>query len=222
MRVVFATPNGKIATPDMIMLNGKGLGIWTKILKVNKEAVEAHNKMANSAEFKKPISYSDLKEENFDAILLPGGHAKTMKEYLESKKLQKLIVTFFTKKKPVGAICHGVVLAARSIDPLTNKSVLFNYKTTSLLKDQEILAYNMTRLWMGDYYLTYPEKTVEDEVKAALTNKGNFLKGPKPIFRDSIKKLSRGFVVQNRNYISARWPGDAHLFSLKFLELINR
>lgn len=221
IQIIFSTPNGKVPTPDLIMLNGKGLGIWKNILKTNNVAVDAHNKMSTSDSFNNPIAYSELNEGDFDALLLPGGHAKTIKEYLESKLLQKVTSEFFIKNKPVGAICHGVVLAARSINTTTGKSVLFNYRTTSLLKEQELLAYNMTRLWMGNYYLTYPEITVEDEVKAALSNKDHFLSGPKPIFRDSIKKTSRGFVVQDRNYVSARWPGDAHSFSLKFLELVN-
>lgn len=222
IKIIFSTPNGEKATPDNIMLNGKGLGIWKSVLKANNDALQAHNKMVLSQEFNAPMSYSDLQESDFDALLLPGGHDKTVKEYLESKTLQKITASFFLNKKPVAAICHGVVLAARSINPETKKSVLFNYKTTSLLKDQELLAYNMTRLWMGDYYLTYPEITVEDEVKASLSNESNFLHGPKPLLRDSIKKLKRGFVVQDRNYVSARWPGDVHLFSLKFKDLISK
>lgn len=221
IKVIFATPNGQVATPDKIMLSGKGLGLFKGLLKANNDAFTAHEKMTSSEEFKNPISYSTIQSKEYDALLLPGGHDKTVKEYLESKVLQKLTVDFFIKEKPVAAICHGVVLAARSVNPATKKSVLYNYKTTSLLKDQELLAYNMTRLWKGDYYLTYPEITVEDEVKQCLSDTKNFEKGPKPMFRDSMNKLSRGFIVQDRNYISARWPGDAHLFSLKFIDLIN-
>ena len=221
IRVIFATPNGQVATPDKIMLSGKGLGIFKGLLKANNDAFTAHEKMVTSKEFNNPISYTEIQNKEYDSLLLPGGHDKTVKEYLESETLQNVTVDFFIKGKPVAAICHGVVLAARSINPETKQSVLFNYKTTSLLKDQELLAYNMTRLWMGDYYLTYPEITVEDEVKACLNDTNNFIKGPKPMFRDSMSKLSRGFIVQDRNYISARWPGDAHLFSLKFIDLIN-
>src|SRR5438045_8840077 len=52
----------------------------------------------------------------FDALLLPGGHrARGMREYLESEILQRHVASFFDKEKPVAAICHGVLLAARSI-----------------------------------------------------------------------------------------------------------
>jgi hypothetical protein len=30
------------------------------------------------------------------------------------------------------------------------------------------------------------------------------------------------FVVQDANYVSARWPGDAYLFTKTFLALLQR
>lgn len=78
----------------------------------------------------------------------------------------------------------------------------------------------MTRLWLQDYYLTYPELTVEDEVTSALCDSSQFHRGPNPVLRDSRKHLQRGFVVKDRNYLSARWPGDAYLFALEFITLL--
>ena len=220
--IVFATPNGSSAKADNLMLKGENLGIWKKVLQARKDAVIAYHQMAQSNEFINPISYSAIIESDFDGILLPGGHDKGVKEYLESSILQQTVVHFFEKQKPVGAICHGVVLLARSISPITNQSVLYNYKTTCLLKKQEMLAYNMTRLWLGDYYLTYPEITVEDEVKSVLHNTIQFEKGIEALFRDDELHLSRGFVCIDRNYVSARWPGDAYNFSLAFIKLLNQ
>ncbi len=220
--IVFATPQGKKANTDIKMLNGSTLGIWKPILQAKRDAMKAYYEMEKSESFCDPLKYTDLKEENFDAILLPGGHDKGVKEYLESKALQQLIVDFFKVQKPVAAICHGVVLAARSIDPATKRSVIYSYKTTSLLKSQELLAFNMTKLWLKDYYLTYPEITVEDEVRAALCDRNNFIKGPPPLFRDDLDHLNRGFFVTDRNYLSARWPGDAYSFSLEFIKLVKR
>jgi len=87
------------------------------------------------------------------------------------------------------------------------------------LRIQELLGYQLTRLWLKDYYLTYPEITVEDEVKSVLSDDSNFLKGSLPVFRDDYMK--RGFIVKDRNYLSARWPGDVYNFSLEFVEMIN-
>ena len=203
--IVFTTPLGEEAVTDQIMLDGKGLGIWKTVLAARKDAVIAHSEMKLSNAFCNPLKYTDVQSSDFDGLLLPGGHDKGVIEYLESKILQDLIVAFFKDKKPVAAICHGVILAARSIDPDTKKSVLYKYKTTALLKSQELLAFNLTRLWMKDYYKTYPI-TVEDEVKAVLADPSQFIEGPKPLKRDSKRFLDRGFCVKDNNYLSARWP----------------
>jgi putative intracellular protease/amidase len=203
------------------MVKGEKLGIWKLLLQARQDAVDAYYQMEKTASFNNPLKYTDVQEQDFDAIFLPGGHDKSIKEYLESTILQQLIVDFFIAQKPVGAICHGVVLVARSINPATKKSVIHDYKTTSLLKLQELTAYYLTRLWLHDYFLTYPEITVEDEVKSILSDKNNFLKGPLPGLRDSLKSLKRGFFVRDRNYLSARWPGDAYRFSVEFINMIE-
>lgn len=219
--IVFVTPNGKKATPDKIMVTGESLGIWKSVLKARQDAVDAWYEMENSISFCNPQKYNEVNENEFDAILLPGGHDKRVKEYLESEILQQLIVDFFKVQKPVGAICHGVLLVGRSTNSETGKSVINNYKTTSLLKSQELLAYNMTKFWLHDYYLTYPGLTTEDEVRSFLSESSNFIKGPKPIFRDSRKNLKSGFVVKDRNYVSARWPGDIYNFANEFIKMLE-
>lgn len=219
--VVFATPNGDKGTPDSLMITGEKLGILKSVLMARKDAIDAYHEMKKYEPFCNPIKYEDALESDFDALYLPGGHDKKVKEYLESEVLQKMVVDFFVAEKPVGAICHGVVVAARSINPDTGKSVISNYKTTCLLKSQEQLAYNLTKLWLKDYYLTYPGLLVEDEVRAVLSDKNSFIKGSPPLFRDSPEQLSRGFSVRDRNYLSARWPGDAYSFSFAFVEMLE-
>lgn len=219
--MVFITPEGSRASADRLMLSGERLGIWKSVLQARKDAILAYSEMEKSSSFLNPLKYSEVDENDFDAILLPGGHDKGAKEYLESETLQQLIVAFFKVQKPVAAICHGVVLAARSIDAGTGKSVIRNYKTTSLLKSQELLAYNLTRLWLQDYYLTYPGLTTEDEVKAVLSDQNNFIKGPTPLFKDDPKNLKRGFVVRDKNYLSARWPGDLYNFSFELIKMVQ-
>ena len=219
--ITFLTPKGKQAAADSLMLTGDGLSILSKVLRARNDAVSAYYDMSKSESFRRPSDYTTVYEGDFDALLLPGGHDKAVKEYLESKTLQKLVIDFFKANKPVAAVCHGVVLAARSIDPDTNKSVIYDYKTTALLKKQELLAFNLTRLWLKDYYLTYPGLTVEDEVTSSLCDKKNFVHGPSPMLRDDDKHLKRGFALRDRNYISARWPGDVYKFTRDFIELIE-
>jgi protease I len=219
--VHFATPEGKPAKADARMLYGTGLSVFKHILMARKDAVDACLEMYTDANFKKPLPYKKVKDAGFDGLVLPGGHAPGMRVYLESLALQNLTSVFFAKKKPVGAICHGVVLAARA-KRKDGKSVLFGKKTTALLKKQEMAAYNLTRVWLGAYYRTYPETTVQDEVTAALAAEKDFLSGPTPgLTRDAPDKMKRGFTVTDGNYISARWPGDAYNFAKGFLKLIH-
>jgi len=221
IKVVFATPEGTKSSTDIRMLTGKDLGIWKSLLRARKDAVNAYNEMIVTEPFCNPIKYSEINIDDYDGILLPGGHDKPVKEFLESNILQKTVVDFFHADKKVAAICHGVLLAARSIDEDTGKSILYNVKTTCLLKSQEMAAYNMTKLWLKDYYLTYPEISVEEEVKSLLADEKNFIQGPKPLFRDDMKHLSRGYALRDGNYISARWPGDLCTFMLKFIEALE-
>ena len=221
IEIIFATPDGNKASADSIMLKGDNLGFWKFLLQAREDAINAYSELEKNISFCNPIKYIYAQKLNFDAVFLPGGHDKGVKEYLESKVLQNIVVDFFKADKPVAAICHGVILASRSINPETKKSVIYNYKTTSLLKSQEILAYKLTKRRLKDYYLTYPELTVEDEVRASLHNDDNYYKGPSPIFRDSNKYLKRGFVVKDRNYLSARWPGDAYNLSNEFIKMLN-
>ncbi len=217
----FITPDGKKGETDTIMLTGEKLGLLKSILAARMDAVLAFGELESSIEFSQPKRYDAVDENEFDAILLPGGHDKPVKEYLESEVLQKLISEFFQANKPVAAICHGVVLVARSKNKETCKSVIYNYKTTALLKSQEMLGYNLTRLWMKDYYLTYPEISVEDEVKSVLADENAFISGPTPILRDDFKHMSRGFFVRDRNYLSARWPGDLYNFTSEFIKMME-
>jgi len=220
VEVVFATDTGQPATADQRMLDGHGFGLLKHLLIAQKPARLNYQELLADKAFQNPIHYNDIKMADYDGLLLPGGHAKGTLPYLESSTLQAAIVGFFNADKPVAAICHGVVAACRAVDPETGKSVLFGRKTTALLKRQEMLAYNLTRLWLGGYYRTYPE-TVEDEVRLTLQSPDDFLEGPLPVLRDSPEHLSRGFTVRDGNYLSARWPGDVHRFGTEFLAMLK-
>jgi len=218
--VCFATDTGNPGETDPRMLYGDDLGIFKGMLAARKNARQTYLRLCQEPAFLSPIRFEDIKPEDYDGLILPGGHAKGMIPYLESEILQEKIAAFFAADKPVGAICHGVVAACRAKDPQTGKSVLYGRKTTALLNRQELLAHKLTKARLGDYFLTYPGLTVEDEVTAALQSADDFLHGPTPLLRDTPKKLSRGFVVQDGQYLSARWPGDAHRFGQAFADMI--
>lgn len=226
--VVIATPNGNVAIPDQLMLTGNGLGIFKYSLMADKNGKMACHFMQNSKAYNHPINYLQINAEDYDAIVLPGGHDKGMREYLESKTLQEKVLAFHLSKKLIAAICHGVVVLARTKDQ-NGKSILFDRNVTALLKKQELLAYNLTKWYLGDYYLTY-STTVEDEVISVLKNKNQFQSGLSSynwltvalLKRDQLNKFSDSFVVEDGNLITARWPGDAHLFAMKILNYFSK
>ncbi len=220
VEVFFATDSGSPGTADPRMLNGEGFGILKHLLIAQKEAIQTYRELLCDPAFQNPLSYDQIRPADFDGLLLPGGHAKGMIPYLESEQLQKAIAAFFAADMPVGAICHGVVAACRARNPETGKSVLFGRKTTALLKKQEMLAWQLTRLKLGNYFRTYPT-SVEDEVVAALKSPGDFQQGPTPLLRDNMENPARGFTTRDGNYLSARWPGDAHSFALAFLAMLD-
>jgi putative intracellular protease/amidase len=179
----------------------------------------------------------------YDALLLPGGHrARGMRQYLESEVLQSIVVRFFEAEKPVAAICHGVVLAARSHSKRTGRSVLCGYQTTALTWAFENSAWSVariTRFWDPNYYRTYLEQagqprgfmSVQQEVMRALARPEDFRDVPKDdphfrrktsgLVRDSMDDETPAFVVRDRNYVSARWPGDVHTFAKTFAGMLQ-
>jgi len=118
---------------------------------------------------------------------------------------------FFATDKPIAAICHGVLVAARA-------NVLRGVKTTCLPKYMERSAYLATFWRRGKYYRTYPAY-VEDEVRAALASADDFVRGPRELSKRGTRDDdTHAFVVEDGRYVSARWPGDAYLIAKKLVD----
>jgi putative intracellular protease/amidase len=202
--VVFATETGAV-TPacDPLLIDGVVFGK----LGAAAEPIAFYREMEGDAAFRAPVSWRGLDPLSFDALMLPGGHAPGMVQYLGSADLQALVAAFFATGRPVGAICHGVLVAARA-------GALRDRRTTCLPKYMERSAYLATFWKLGRYYRTYPAY-VEDEVRAALADPAaQFVRGPRTLSRrGTAVDDSAAFAVEDGSYVSARWPGDAYLFS---------
>jgi len=252
--VVFATPNGRAAHADPVMVTGIGLDFWSRVrglrqlrlvglaLRADRNARSAYGDLVDNAAFRIPLSYAAVDCADFDAVLLPGGHAQGMREYLESDVLQRVVAGFFDAGKPTAAICHGVVLAARSISQRDGRPVLHGRRTTALTWELERRAWLVSRYagrwWDRDYYRTYREETsepagyrsVQAEVTRALARPDDFhdvpvdatdrLRKASGLFRDSPSDSRPAFVVRDGNYVSARWPGDVHTFARTFADVL--
>jgi putative intracellular protease/amidase len=253
--VVFATPDGRPGQADDMMLSGEGLDLWGfipglrrltavgRLLRANADARQAHTAMLEDPACRAPLAWRQARREDFDGLLLPGGHrARGMREYLESDVLQKLVAEFFAAGAPVAAICHGVLLAARSRRS-DGKSVLFGRKTTALtwaLERSGWMVGRIVRFWDPGYYRTYDDgagkpagyMSVQQEVTRALARPQDFLDVPAdaPDYRRKVSGMARdnfdddrpAFVVRDGNYVSARWPGDAHTFARVFAGLFAK
>jgi putative intracellular protease/amidase len=219
-RILFATPDGQPAQADERVLTGRGFAIWQPFLRAGAHAQEVYREMAASPAFQRPISYAELDLRSPDGLVLTGGHAPEMKAYLEAEPVQRLVLRMMRARRPVGALCHGVLVLARTRDPATGRSVLHGRKVTSLNRVQELLAWGMTGLWLGSYYRTYPE-TVEAEVRLVLASPNDYLSGPFSVLREGPRKLGVGFVVRDGNLLTARFYGDAYRFGQAFLSMLE-
>jgi putative intracellular protease/amidase len=185
------------------------------------EPIAFYRQMIAADRYRTPVAWTTIEPGRFDGLLLPGGHAPGMRQYLDSVALQAKVAAFWGLDRPVGAICHGVLLLARSRDPATGRSVIANRRTTCLLKHQERAAYLLTAWRLGRYYRTYATY-VEDEVRAALDDPALLERGPRVYARrGTIDDDRPAFVVEDGNYVSARWPGDAYLFARRFTALLD-
>lgn len=215
--LVFATERGAVAECDPLLLRGVIFGQ----LGADPEPKRYYAQMRESPAFRAPLRWDAIQPSDYDALLLPGGHAPGMRQYLASRELQAKVAAFAALDRPVAAICHGVLVLARSVDPRTGSSVLHGRRTTCLPKYMEAMAYGLTFWKLGRYYRTYPEY-VEDEVRAALASPAQFRRGPITLGkRGSAGRHRHAFVVEDGNYLSARWPGDAYLLAQRLIAMLD-
>lgn len=252
--VVFATPSGQVGAADDLMVTGRGLDPWGfvpllrnvtvvgRVLRADASARRAYAALLDDTAFRAPLHWAEARRGAYDALVLPGGHrARGMRAYLESAEVQQMAIDAFRADKPVAAICHGVLVAARAIDPATGRSVLHGRRTTALTWALERRAWyvaHWTRFWDSNYYRTYVEErgqpwgslSVQQEVTRALADPADFVDVEKgtPDYRRKASGRARdtptdsrpALVVRDGSYVSARWPGDAYTFATVFAGVI--
>ena len=214
--VVFATEAGAQPACDPLLITGVVFGK----LGAREEPIAFYREMEASPEFTAPRTWADCHERDFDALFLAGGHAPGMRQYLGSERVQQIVAAFFAGDKPIAAICHGVLVAARA-KRADGKSVLAGHRTTCLPKYMERAAFFSTFWRRGRYYRTYPAY-VEDEVRAALDKPEDFERGPRELSKRGTRDDdTAAFVVEDGRYVSGRWPGDAYLIGKKLVERLT-
>ena len=89
--VVFATESGGTApAADPRLLSGVIFGQ----LGAHPAAKASYARLLHDPAFQKPIAWESIDPGSFDGLLLPGGHAPGMRQYLGSIALQKKVASF--------------------------------------------------------------------------------------------------------------------------------
>lgn len=254
--VQFATPEGQMAAADRLMLTGDELDVWGKVpflqqfklvglmLRANSDARSAYAQMIQDSHFRQPMSYQQLDVTLFDGVVFPGGHDKSIKPYLESERLRDFVRQLFPVVGvdaviPVAAICHGVLVLARTKNS-QNVSVVNGKKLTSLPWSFEHKAWqlgNVVRFWDKHYYRTYMESNnepvgfwgVQQELMRLVggfcdvqKSASDYWRKTNGIHRDNVQDQRAAWVVQDGFLVTARWPGDAHAFAQTFADVVRQ
>ena len=207
-RVAFSTEHGNVAQSDLNKLKGPLPGL----LSASGEARAAYLQMIQCPDYQHPIPYAEIDPDQYQALLLPGGDALRMRQYLESPVLQRKVLQFWQQDKLIGAICHGVLVLARTIDPKTGCSVLYGRKVTAPPKSLDRFAYRLDSWLIRRGYIMY-SCCVADEVRACLEHPEDFSIG---------SSIFVPYVVSDGNLITSRWYLDAGQFSERFVNVLEQ
>jgi putative intracellular protease/amidase len=201
--VEISTEHGNIAQADPYKLKG--------LLRASAVARAAYKQMCEDPAFQAPIPYRDINPASYQGLLLPGGDGLRMRQYLESPVLQEKVLQLWQKGILIGAICHGLLVLARTINPQNGHSVLYGYKVTAPPKSLDLFAFYADKWLVKHGYIMYP-KCVKDEVQQSLEYPEDLYAGPGFLTR---------FSISDRNIISARWTIDAEVFAQRFTEALQ-
>jgi protease I len=211
-RITFATPNGAVSKPDTLTATGKGGGWRGLLFKADKPALKAWREMEASPEYQAPLCYEEISCDDFDVLVLPGGHHHGMREYLGSEILQRRVADFFAARKLVAAICHGVLLAARS-RRADGRSVLHGCRTTIVPTATENMVFRLCAKKFGNDYGKPYKLTAEEEVRSLLASPEDLVVAAPPLRKDAPGRTDNSLCMVDGDYISARMPHDAWGFA---------
>ena len=207
-RVAFSTEHGKVAQGDLLKLKGPLPGLLT----AGKQARAAYQQMSQEPAYQHPIPYAEIDPDGYQAILLPGGDTPRMRQYLENPVLQGKVLQFWQRGKLIGAICHGVLVLARTIDPQTGRSILYGHKVTAVPRSLDRTGYLLDSWLIRRGYLTDPH-CVSEEVRACLEQPEDLSFG---------SSILVPYVVADGSLVTSRWYMDAGLFAQRFAELLEQ
>ncbi len=206
-RVAFSTECGNVAQGDALKLTGPLPGL----LSAGAKAREAYGQMTQDAAYQNPIPYAEIDPDQHQAIVLPGGDTPRMRQYLDSPILHRQVLRFWQQGKLMGAICHGVLVLARTADPQTGRSVLYGHKVTAVPRSLDRTGYLLDKWLVKRGYIMY-SRCVAEEVRGCLERPEDLSGGP----------LLGSYVVTDGNLVTSRTYMDAELFAERFAGELER
>jgi putative intracellular protease/amidase len=208
-KVAFSTEHGDCPQADPYKLKGPLPGLLSAAAK----AQVAYRQMSQDPAYQHPLPYAEIDPQRYQALLLPGGDGLRMRQYLESQVLRGKVLQFWQQAKLIAAICRGVLVLARTIDPRTGRSLLYGRRVTTLPKSLDRLGYLLDSRLLKRGRLEY-SNPVADEVHACLAHPQDFSAG---------RSILAPYAVIDGNLVTSRWSMDAELFSRRFtVELARR
>jgi len=206
-KIAISTETGNVPEGDLHRLEGPLPGL----LFASQNAKLAYREMTQDTAYRQPIPYKGIDTSYYEALLLPGGDGFRVRQYLDNPILQNKVLQFYEQHKLIGAICHGVLVLARTLDHRTGRSVLYGHKVTALPKSLDRFGYLVDRWFIRHGYVMY-SSCVADEVRDQLAHPEDISYGP---------SLFKPYVVSDGALITSRWYLDAELFALSFASALR-
>jgi putative intracellular protease/amidase len=204
--IAVSTENGTVPQGDPHRLEGPLPGL----VSASETARAAYKEMVQDPGFLRPIPYEEINASRFVALLLPGGDSPGVRQYLDSQLLRSKVLQFGQQHKLIGAICHGILILARTIDPQTGRSLLYGHKVTAPPKSLDLFGYLLDRWLVRHGYIMY-SRCVADEVRSSLHSPRDLSFGP---------SVFKPYVVCDGTLITSRWYLDAELFGQSFADAL--
>ena len=215
-QVVFATASGKASKLDMLAYKSPFL----LPDRPNAEGRAAVTAMLASNEYKTPLSFDQaLKKDDFAGLVVPGGEGKGMPAFLSNGRAHDIVRKFHGKKLPAAFLCHGALMAARTVDPRTGKSIVHGQRVTTIPKAAEALAVPaFIAAGRPRVYGALGGNWAVDEMRRAV-GKGKFVEPDfKMKFRDEEDATN---IVRNENTLFSSSPWDSAPFGQALVRMLD-
>lgn len=85
--------------------------------------VKRNQELLDGPEWASPITYADIKVDDYDAIVMVGGPGSAL-DMVGNPKIHEKLVEAVQKNKLIGALCYTVGCLVFARDPRTNKSII--------------------------------------------------------------------------------------------------